>query len=309
MYAKLFSRITESSLMEEPVSARYTFMMLLAIADPSGHVIGTDVAIARRMNLPTEAFIADIASLMLPDADSNSKAEDGRRVVESDGERGYRVVNYLVYRDMKNEDQKRAYMRDYMRSYRGGKGSVKPCKTMLAQLAHAEAEAEAEEKATTTVSLTLPPLAGGGGGKSKNLPTNPQALRIAALFARRPTTAWSEKEVKEFRAIGEIHDDDLALMERYYASERAKGDDGRERRDMGTFLNNFAGELDRAKRAGFTAAPKPVSVGIRETPMDKMLRENEEMFADGEHPDKWRAANPGKPYIRKSTTHAHIVTP
>jgi hypothetical protein len=32
--------------------------------------------------------------------------------------------------------------------------------------------------------------------------------------------------------------------------------------------------------------------------MDKLLRENEEMFADGVHPDKWRAANPGKDYIK-----------
>jgi len=45
-------------------------------------------------------------------------------------------------------------------------------------------------------------------------------------------------------------------------------------------------------------APKPRSVGIKETPMDKLLRENEEMFADGVHPDKWRAANPGKDYIK-----------
>lgn len=147
MYAKLFSRITESSLMEEPVSARYTFMMLLAIADPTGHVIGTDVAIARRINLPVPQFQSDIGALMSPDENSNSKAEDGRRVVLSEGERGYKIVNYLVYRDMKNEDQKRAYMRDYMRSYRGGKGSVKLCKTPLALLDHAEPDTKAEPKA------------------------------------------------------------------------------------------------------------------------------------------------------------------
>ncbi len=38
----------------------------------------------------------------------------------------------------------------------------------------------------------------------------------------------------------------LDLIERYYAVERAKGDEGIHRRDMLTFLNNFTGELDRA---------------------------------------------------------------
>ena len=40
MYAKLMSRITESSLMDEEIVVRYTFMMMLAIADPQGYVIG-----------------------------------------------------------------------------------------------------------------------------------------------------------------------------------------------------------------------------------------------------------------------------
>lgn len=34
---------------------------------------------------------------------------------------------------------------------------------------------------------------------------------------------------------------------RYTEAERAKGDDGRHRRDLLTFLNNFTGELDRAR--------------------------------------------------------------
>lgn len=53
-------------------------------------------------------------------------------------------------------------------------------------------------------------------------------------------------------------------------------------------------------KAKFPPIPKAASKGIKETPMDKMIRENEEMFADGVHPDKWRAANPGKDYIKKS---------
>jgi len=81
----------------------------------------------------------------------------------------------------------------------------------------------------------------------KNLPTTEPAKRIAALFRRRETTLWSDGEVKAFKKIGPIEIADLELIETYYAAERAKGDDGRHRRDLSTFLNNFAGELDRAR--------------------------------------------------------------
>lgn len=118
MYGKLFARITESSLMEESIPVRYTFAFMIAIADPAGYVIGTDVAIARRLNMPLKDFQDCLAVLLAPDSSSNSKEEDGRRVVPSDGERGYFLVNYGVYRDMKDQKDKRTYMRDYMRDYR-----------------------------------------------------------------------------------------------------------------------------------------------------------------------------------------------
>jgi hypothetical protein len=67
----------------------------------------------------------------------------------------------------------------------------------------------------------------------KNLPTTRTAQRIATLYNRRLTTPWSVSEIKAFRALGVIADADLELVERYYASERAKGEiEGRHRRDL-----------------------------------------------------------------------------
>lgn len=148
MYAKLMSRITESSLMDEAIPVRYTFVMLLAVADPQGYVVGTDVAIARRLNMPVDDFKACISELMKPDPDSNSKEEEGRRVVFSDCERGYFLVNYQKYRDTRDEEQRREYMRDYMRKYRGAKdvAPVNSCKHGKPQLAKEEAHADAHEK-------------------------------------------------------------------------------------------------------------------------------------------------------------------
>jgi len=118
MYAKLMERITESSLMEEEVMVRYVFMMMMAIADPHGYVIGTDVAIARRLNIAVKDLTRAIERLMEPDPDSNSEEKEGRRVVASDVERGYLLVNYCKYRDMKDETGRREYMKNYMRQRR-----------------------------------------------------------------------------------------------------------------------------------------------------------------------------------------------
>lgn len=118
MYSKLFARITESSLMEEPIPTRYTFMMLLAIADSKGVVVGTDIAIARRINMPIADFEACLKVLMAPDLQSNNTDYEGRRVIPSEGERGYKLVSYELYRAIKNQDGRREYMKEYMKKRR-----------------------------------------------------------------------------------------------------------------------------------------------------------------------------------------------
>jgi len=66
-----------------------------------------------------------------------------------------------------------------------------------------------------------------------------------------------DKEIRAYRDLGEIETADLVLVESYYTAERKKPD-GVHRRDLGTFLNNFAGELDRAR-----AATQPARNGPR----------------------------------------------
>lgn len=146
MYAKLFARIAQSSLMEQDVETRYCFMMLLAIADIEGEIIGTDIAISRSINLPLESFKKSVMALMEPDPDSNSQVMEGRRICASENGRGYRVVNYKEYRSIKTAEEKRIYMREYMRERRKKEGckTVSFCKNPLSHVTHAEAEEETE---------------------------------------------------------------------------------------------------------------------------------------------------------------------
>lgn len=84
----------------------------------------------------------------------------------------------------------------------------------------------------------------------KAAPTTALALRIGALFHRRPATQWAEKEIRQYKVLVRAKCfealEDLTLVEQYYAFERKRGDNGKHRRDLYTFLNNFQGEVDRA---------------------------------------------------------------
>jgi len=79
-------------------------------------------------------------------------------------------------------------------------------------------------------------------GASERVPTTSTAKRIADLYGRRHTTPWSEKEIRAFKALMPIAEADLSLVERLY-----KSGDKFARKSLLTFLNNFLGEVDRAK--------------------------------------------------------------
>ena len=85
----------------------------------------------------------------------------------------------------------------------------------------------------------------------KAIPTTEPAQRISIMFKRRLTTPWAEHEIKQYKKLvlaGCFKNmDDLDLLERYYVFERRKEDKGIHRRDLDTFLNNYHGELDRAR--------------------------------------------------------------
>lgn len=72
-------------------------------------------------------------------------------------------------------------------------------------------------------------------------------LRLNCLFQRKSTTRWSEKEVRALRALQPLDEEELCLIESYYKASIPKDKDHR-RHDLGTLLNNFSGEVDRARK-------------------------------------------------------------
>jgi hypothetical protein len=69
---------------------------------------------------------------------------------------------------------------------------------------------------------------------------------LGKLFRRKEETRWSEKEEKALKAISPIAEYDMALVESYYTAKHPADADYR-RRDLLTLLNNWHGEVDRAR--------------------------------------------------------------
>ena len=69
-------------------------------------------------------------------------------------------------------------------------------------------------------------------------------LRIGAMVRRRPTTHWSPKEIKALKEVFELNtpEEDILLVEARY-----KSDDKYLRRDAMALLNNWNGEVDKAR--------------------------------------------------------------
>lgn len=96
------------------------------------------------------------------------------------------------------------------------------------------------------------PLGAGGikeGKPSSLLPTTEQSKRIAGIFHRRLNTPWTDKEVRAYKKLGIIPEEDLAAVEAYYAEHWPPNRDRNIlRHDLLTFLNNFPGEAGRARQ-------------------------------------------------------------
>ena len=120
--------------------------------------------------------------------------------------------------------------------------------------------------------------------KDMNLLSPIWIQRLGNLYNRRPSTVWTAKEKRAFAAICPIDENDISMVERYYAAERKKGAQGIHRRDLQTLLNNWPGEVDRAraycKRFEFRKR-NPPGVGIAPKPKPGDLATDEDFKRAG----------------------------
>lgn len=115
-FTKLFSTITESTVWCEPDRTRLVWICMLAMADAQGRVWGSIPGLANRARVPVEDCRTAIDCFLQPDIDSRTKDFEGRRIEAIDG--GWRLLNYLKYRERRDKESARERKRKWIANKR-----------------------------------------------------------------------------------------------------------------------------------------------------------------------------------------------
>jgi hypothetical protein len=153
-FTKFFNSLLDSSVWDEPDHVRLVWVTLLVMADRFGRVHASVSGVAHRARVPRKLTEEAIAKLESPDVDSRSTDHEGRRIVKIDG--GWLIVNYIKYRETRDEESRKVYQREWAKEHRQDVSTSRqkvskrrhpstPVDTRRHASTQAEAEAEAEK--------------------------------------------------------------------------------------------------------------------------------------------------------------------
>lgn len=245
-YTKLFNSIITSTIWTEDDKTRILWITMLALADKNGEVQASIPGLARVAGMSIPDCEAAIGKFLGPDPYSRTPDDEGRRIEAIPG--GWALLNHGKYREMASRDESIAANAERQKRHRQklkrnapvthSNALVTPRNASVTDNPHiAEAEAEADP-----LKEDIPPFALEIPKAEK---PNPEKARVGKLLGRRESTQWSADEMKAYKAITPIDEDDLNLMEYFYGAVIEK-DDYR-RTAMLTLLRHWTGELDKAR--------------------------------------------------------------
>jgi hypothetical protein len=144
-FTKLFSSILCSSIWSESDQTRIVWITMLAMADRDGYVGASVIGLARLAGVPIEDAKRAIDKFLAPDENSRSKEHEGRRIEVAD--RGWNILNYSRFRNMRDEESRRSYERERKRMSR----EMSRMSRTVPDIPLLSAQAEAEAKSSTSV--------------------------------------------------------------------------------------------------------------------------------------------------------------
>lgn len=211
MYVKLYQDILTSTVWMQPDHVLRVWLTMLLLANSEGYVRISIPGLAKEAGVDVLKARDALATLEAPDEDSQSKENEGRRVIRLDeAEPVWFIVNYVKYRTLKNAEAKKGYMREYMRAYRArrkqpeltSKGDVSlipPCKSQ------GEGDGEGEYNPPTAPPSSQPSTSSTGDGrkkKTKKEEADPESdLEFMEFFAAYPN---KKKRLDSFKAWGQV---------------------------------------------------------------------------------------------------------
>lgn len=157
-YTKLFSSLIGSNLWrQDSKTLKIVWITMLAMADKNGCVMTSIPGLADFAKVTMEECLEALKILKSPDEYSRTPDNEGRRIEEIPG--GWRILNFLKYRDTMDVDDRRAYNRAKQREYRANKKARQAPATLPGQAEYdvAERNGATQEQLDEIVTRHLPP--------------------------------------------------------------------------------------------------------------------------------------------------------
>jgi hypothetical protein len=118
-YTKLFGSIVASTIWRESKETKIVWITMLALADAYGIISASIPGLADLAKVTISECEEALQRLMSPDPYSRTKDFEGRRIEEVEG--GWRILNYVKYRNLWTEDDRRAYKAKWDRENRNNR--------------------------------------------------------------------------------------------------------------------------------------------------------------------------------------------
>ena len=118
-FTKLWSTIVHSTVWQEALHVKVTWITMLALADSTGYVGASVPGLASAAGVTLEQCEESLEKFKAPDPYSRTKDHEGRRIVEEEG--GWRILNYAKHRAARAEEERRMQNREAQRRHRAKK--------------------------------------------------------------------------------------------------------------------------------------------------------------------------------------------
>lgn len=115
-FTKLFSSIIKSSVWCEPHPTVRVWITMMADCDPNGSVYAAIPGLANLARVTVAECEAAISTFLSPDPYSRTPDNEGRRIEVIEG--GWRLLNYQIYRDKRDDGARRAQNREAQQRHR-----------------------------------------------------------------------------------------------------------------------------------------------------------------------------------------------
>jgi hypothetical protein len=121
-FVKIFGQILDSSIWAQNDKTRILWITMLAMSNQDGEIKAAVPGLARRANIDLDSCRTAIEALLAPDLDDRSGVNEGRRIEKIQG--GFKITNYLRYRTLARDIDRREYLTKKKRESRASKAST-----------------------------------------------------------------------------------------------------------------------------------------------------------------------------------------